>query len=158
ESSAPVRVRATESLAMLHDVDSVPHLVSQVIGRVRPTFNGEPTFELSGLRHAALQVLLTMQEETDAYLRRPNGDSATPPPTREAIGTLIDLWRKGDCSGLQEMFRTTTIEGLPAVIAFVLGTSGGSRNLEFLSNALLTPSLAEDAQWSIVDSLLFFDP
>ena len=38
------------------------------------------------------------------------------------------------------------------------GTSGGSDNLKFLIEALLTPGTAEDAQWSIVDSLLFFDP
>jgi hypothetical protein len=44
------------------------------------------------------------------------------------------------------------------VIAFVLGTSGGNENLDFLIDALLRPGTAEDTQWSIVDSLLFFDP
>jgi hypothetical protein len=134
----------------------VPHLASLVIGKVRPTFNGQPTFELSGLRHAALHVLLTMEEEADAYVEHAAASSAT--PTYQAIKELIAQWRRGDCEGLRSTFRSTSIEGLPAVIAFVLGTSGGNDNLEFLIDALLAPGTAEDTLWSIVDSLLFFDP
>jgi hypothetical protein len=157
ESSASVRVRATECLALLKEPASVSHLVSLVIGRVRPTSNGEPTFELSGLRHAALHVLLTMQEEADAYINTfAAASSAT--PTQLAVKELIEMWRRGDCDGLRRLFQTTDIAGLPAVIAFVLGTSGGADNLQFLTEALLVPGTAEDAQWSIIDSLLFFDP
>jgi hypothetical protein len=68
------------------------------------------------------------------------------------------MWRAGDCDGLRTLFRTTEIEGLPAVVAFVLGTLGGDDNQQFLIDELLAPGTAEDAQWSIVDALLFFDP
>jgi len=157
ESVSSVRVRATESLALLKNPASVPHLVSLVIGRVRPTPDGDPTFELSGLRHAAMQVLLTMQEEADAYINKfVIASSAT--PTQLAIKQLIEQWRSGDTDGLRRLFESTDIAGLPAVIAFVLGTSGGDDNLRFLIDALLKPGTAEDTQWSIVDSLLFFDP
>ena len=110
-----------------------------------------------GLRHAALQVLLTMQEEADAYINTfAVASSAT--PTQLAIKGLIELWRCGDVGGLRQLFQSTRIPGLPAVIAFVLGASGGDDNLQFLTDALLSPGTAEDAQWSIVDSILFFDP
>ncbi|MEO7274317.1 MAG: CHAT domain-containing protein [Vicinamibacterales bacterium] len=157
ESSASVRVAATECLALLKEPASLPHLVSLVIGRVRPTASGEPTFELSGLRHAALQVLLTMQEEVDADSTT-FAVGASAAPSQVAIKHVIELWRSGDLQALRDLFSSTTIAGLPAVIAFVLGTSGGNDNLTFLTDALLAPGTAEDAQWSIIDSLLFFDP
>jgi len=157
ESNSLVRVRATECLALLKEPASVPHLVSLVIGRVRPTSNGQADFELSSLRHAALQVLLTMQSEADAYIS--TMDAAGPgAPTQHAIRELIEWWQRGDYDHLRQLFQKTDIDGLPAVIAFVLGTSGGDDNLQFLIDALLAPGIAQDALWSIVDSLLFFDP
>jgi len=157
ESSASVRIRATECLALLQDPAIVPHLVSLAIEPVRPTLNGPPTFELSGLRHAALQVLLTMEEETDAYIDT-RAAASPDDPIPLAVKELIKQWRAADCAGLQRTFESTTIAGLPAVIAFVLGTIGRDENLTFLTDALLKPAVAEDAQWSIVDSLLLFDP
>ena len=81
-----MRIRATESLGLLQHPASIPHLFSLALERVRPTGNGQPTFELSGLRHAALQVLLTMQEEAEAHVkhagRRPSAARQTSAPCR----------------------------------------------------------------------------
>ena len=119
ESSASVRIRATESLALLKHPSSVPHLVSLAVERVRPTFTGQPTFELSGLRHAALQVLLSMQSEAEAHVRNhAAGKFAT--PEGQALGALIDAWRRGDSKALRELYETTSVEGVPAVVVFAL--------------------------------------
>jgi hypothetical protein len=157
ESSASVRIRATESLALLKHPSSVPHLVSLAVERVRPTFNGPPTFELSGLRHAALQVLLSMQMEAEAHVRtRAAGKFAT--PAGQALGTLIDAWRKGDSKALRELYETTSVDGVPAVVVFALGTLGGDENRAYLAGQIVNPKAAEDTVWSIADSLLLFDP
>jgi hypothetical protein len=157
ESSASVRIRATESLALLKHPSSVPHLVSLAVERVRPTFTGQPTFELSGLRHAALQVLLSMQTEAEAHVRNhAAGKFAT--PEGQALGALIDAWRKGDSKALRELYETTSVEGVPAVVVFALGTLGGDDNRAYLAEQIVNPDVAEDTVWSIADSLLLFDP
>ena len=156
ESHAAVRVRATECLALLHHPATIPHLISLAIERVRPAFKGRPTFELSGLRHAALQALLTMQEQAEEYVNtHVPAESAS---RYAALHQLIDAWRRGDSAALQELFTTTKVDGLPAVVAFALGTIGGDQNLRFLTEQIATPKAALDTQWSIVDSLLLFDP
>jgi CHAT domain len=157
ESSAAIRVRATECLALLKDPTSIPHLVSLAIEPVRPTFTGEPTFELSGLRHAALQVLLTMQEDAERYIKdRASGPAAT--GTEPALLELIECWRSGDSDSLKRIFETTPVKGLPAVAAFALATLGGTDTLEFLVAQMVDPKAAEDTRWSVADSLLLFDP
>ena len=157
ESSASVRIRATESLALLKHPSSVPHLVSLAVERVRPTFTGQPTFELSGLRHAALQVLLSMQTEAEAHVRNHAGGKFGT-PEGEALGALIEAWRKGDSKALREIYETTSVEGVPAVVAFALGTLGGDDNRAYLAEQIVNPDAAEDTVWSIADSLLLFDP
>jgi len=157
EWSASVRIRATESLALLKHPSSVPHLVSLAVERVRPTFTGQPTFELSGLRHAALQVLLSMQAEAEAHVRsQAAGKSGT--PEGQALAVLIDAWRKGDSKGLRELYETTSVEGVPAVAVFALGTLGGDDNRAYLAEQIVNPDAAEDTVWSIADTLLLFDP
>ena len=157
ESSASVRIRATESLALLKHPSSVPHLVSLAVERVRPTFTGQPTFELSGLRHAALQVLLSMQTEAEAHVRnQAAGKFAT--PEGQALGALIDAWRKGDSKALRELYETTSVEGVPAVAVFALGTLGGDENRAYLAEQIVNPDAAEDTVWSMADTLLLFDP
>jgi hypothetical protein len=157
ESSASVRIRATESLALLKHPSSVPHLVSLAVERVRPTFTGQPTFELSGLRHAALQVLLSMQTEAEAHVRnQAAGKFAT--PEGQALAALIDAWRKGDSNTLRELYETTSVEGVPAVVVFALGTLGGDDNRAYLAEQIVNPDAAEDTVWSIADTLLLFDP
>jgi len=131
--------------------------VSLAVERVRPTFNGPPTFELSGLRHAALQVLLSMQMEAEAHVRsQAAGKFGT--PAGQALGTLIDAWRKGDSKVLRELYETTKVEGVPAVVVFALGTLGGDENRAYLAEQIVHPDAAEDTVWSIADSLLLFDP
>jgi CHAT domain-containing protein len=157
EWSATVRIRATESLALLKHPSSVPHLVSLAVERVRPTFNGQPTFELSGLRHAALQVLLTMQAEAEAHVRS-QAAGRIPTPEVQALAALIEAWRKGDSKALRELYETTSVEGVPAVVVFALGTIGGDENRAYLAEQIVNPDAAEDTVWSIADSLLLFDP
>ena len=135
---------------------SVSHLVSLVIGRVRPTHNGQPTFELSGLRHAALQVLLTMQEEADAYI---NAFAAPPRPRPPSWRSKSDravaerrLRRPATAVPVHRYRRAAGGHCLRA------GCLGGRRQPAIPHRALLSPGTAEDAQWSIVDSFLFFDP
>jgi hypothetical protein len=157
EWSASVRIRATESLALLKHPSSVPHLVSLAVERVRPTFTGQPTFELSGLRHAALQVLLSMQTEAEAHVRSHlAGKLGT--AEGQALGALIDAWRKSDSKALRELYETTRVEGVPAVVAFALGTLGGDENRAYLAEQIVNPDAAEDTVWSIADTLLLFDP
>ena len=155
ESSASVRIRATESLALLKHRSSVPHLVSMAVERVRPTFNGPPTFELSGLRHAALQVLLSMQAEAEAHVQAA-GRLGT--PEGQALAALIDAWRNGDSKALRELYETTSVEGVPAVAVFALGTLGGDESRAYLAEQIVNPDVAEDTIWSIADTLLLFDP
>ena len=157
EWSASVRIRATESLALLKHPSSVPHLVSLAVERVRPTFTGQPTFELSGLRHAALQVLLSMQAEAEAHVRsQAAGKFGT--PEGQALAGLIEAWRKGDSKALRELYETTSVEGVPAVVVFALGTLGGDENRGYLAEQIVNPDAAEDTIWSIADTLLLFDP
>jgi hypothetical protein len=157
ESSAAVRIRATEALALLQHPASTPHLISLAVERVRPTFNGQPEFELPGLRHASLQVLLTMQEQVDEYVKtRAAGPSGT---AQEAgLQDLLLKWRTDDSAALKEMFETTQIEGLPALVVFALGSLGGESNLAFLSEQILREDARPDMRWSIADSLLLFTP
>ena len=94
ESSASVRIRATESLALLKHPPSVPHLVSLAVERVRPTFTGQPTFELSGpaaCRAAGAPV------DADGGRGARQGQAAGKfgTPEGQALGALIDAWRKG---------------------------------------------------------------
>jgi hypothetical protein len=154
ESRASVRVRAIESLAMLNRPETIPHLISLAVERVRPTFNGEPTFELSGLRHAALQALMMMQDDVEQHVRSHPPAPGTPYQEMQAI---VDAWREGDSKTLRRIFLETEFAGLPGVIAFALGTLGGPDNLTFLADRLLHPATSDDTQWSIADSLLLFN-
>jgi hypothetical protein len=159
ESRGATRIRATECLALLRHPASIPHLISLAIERVRPTFNGQPTFELSGLRHAALQVLLTMREETDQYVNDwLQAKRGTAPPAAAALRALIDHWRACDVVRLTHMFENTTVPGLPAIVAFALGSIGHEDNLRYLVGQIQNPQAESDTLWSIADSLLLFDP
>ena len=157
ESSASVRIRATESLALLKHPSSVPHLVSLAVERVRPTFNGQP--DLRALRAAACRA-------PGAPVDADGGRGARQEPGRgqvrhaggQALGTLIDAWRKGDSKALRELYETTRVEGVPAVVVFALGTLGGDENRAYLAEQIVNPDAAEDTVWSIADSLLLFDP
>jgi hypothetical protein len=122
---------------------------------VRPTFTGQPTFELSGLRHAALQVLLSMQAEAEAHVQAA-GRLGT--PEGQALAALIDAWRNGDSKALRELYETTSVEGVPAVAVFALGTLGGDESRAYLAEQIVNPDVAEDTIWSIADTLLLFDP
>ena len=158
ESSSAVRIRATECLSLLRDPVTIPHLFSIGAERVRPSNNGgRPEFELSGLRHAAIQVLLTMPDETARYVEtRAQGLHAG--QTERALKTMIDQWLAGDCDSLRTTFRTTTIDGLPAIVAFALATLGTDENLAFLSAEILNPAATDDTRWSLADALLHFNP
>ena len=93
ESSSAVRIRATEALSLLRDPVTIPHLFSIGAERVRPSSNGgRAEFELSGLRHAAIQVLLTMPEETAHFVEH-RAESPSAGQTERALKTLIDHWR-----------------------------------------------------------------
>lgn len=155
ESSASVRVQATECLGLLNHPGSIPHLVSLAVERVRPDLNGQPQFELSGLRHAALQVLLLMYEQTEAHLASRAASTRATAQTH-ALRDLISCWRKGDSGRLRELF-STEVDGIPAVVAFALGTLGGADNRDFLTERILGKA-ERDTQWSIADALLLFDP
>jgi hypothetical protein len=98
-----------------------------------------------------------MQMEAEAHVRtRAAGKFAT--PAGQALGTLIDAWRKGDSKVLRELYETTKVEGVPAVVVFALGTLGGDENRAYLAEQIVNPDAAEDTVWSIADSLLLFDP
>ena len=71
---------------------------------------------------------------------------------------MIDAWRKGDSKGLRELYETTSVEGIPAVVVFALGTLGGDDNRAYLAEQIVNPDAAEDTIWSIADTLLLFDP
>jgi hypothetical protein len=154
ESRAAMRARAIESLAMLHRPETIPHLISLAIGRVRPTLSGGPAFELSGLRHAALQALMMMQDDVEQYVKRHPPEPGTPYPEMRAI---IDAWRESDSESLRRIFLETRFDGLPGVIAFALATLGGADNLTFLANQIVHHGTPDDLQWSIADSLLLFN-
>ena len=72
---------------------TIPHLFSIGAERVRPSSNGgRAEFELSGLRHAAIQVLLTMPEETAHFVEH-RAESPSAGQTERALKALIDHWR-----------------------------------------------------------------
>lgn len=156
ESSAAVRVRAIECLGLLREASTVPHLLSLAIERIRTTGRGALDFEFSGIRQAAVQVLLTMREEAEAHLRNL---LSVPNPTASllSIPALIKAWRSGDCAQLQAIFHRGD-DGVPAIVAFAMGTIGGEENLEFLAGELRRPGAAEDTVWAIADALLPLNP
>ena len=157
ESRGSVRIRATECLALLKQPESIPHLMSLAVERVRPTARGSAEFELSGLRHAALQVLLTMQDEVEQHLSTQRaGEPGAPKWT--ALTTLIGHWRAGDDGALRRFYDDTDVDGVRAIVAFALGTLGGAANLAFLAQRILDPEAADDTRWSLTDALLLFDP
>src|SRR5262249_32152462 len=84
--------------------------------------------------------------------------STVPQETATALRTLIDCWRACDVDKLKHIYETSTLEGLPAVVAFVLGTLGDKDNLKDLAAWILDPKAASDTQWAIADSLLLFNP
>ncbi len=156
EPSAAVRVQATECLGLLQHPASIPHLVSIAVEPVRLTEDGKPAYELSGLRQAALQVLLTMQDEAEAYVTSlANGPEAE--PSELALPPLIKSWRAGDCGAMRATFERN-VDGLSAIIAFILAAMGGRENMDFLARQMLNPSATEDTLWAIADSLLLFNP
>jgi hypothetical protein len=75
-----------------------------------------------------------------------------------ALPALIGLWQAADGDGLRQMFRTTRVDGLPAIVAFALASLGTDENLAFLSAEMLNPAATDDTRWSIADSLLQFNP
>lgn len=155
ERIASIRIRATECLGLLRDPTAIPHLVSLVMGLIRPVRDGVLTFEVSGMRQAALQVLLTMQQEAEAYVRSlaadPNAKSSV-----QQLPELIRAWRAADSQALQAIFMRKD-EGIPAICAFVLAALG-DQNLEFLSEQIADPSAPTDTVWAIADAVLLFDP
>ncbi|MBA2355477.1 MAG: HEAT repeat domain-containing protein, partial [Acidobacteria bacterium] len=157
ESSAAVRIRATECLALLKHPSSVPHLLSLAVERVRPNARGDAEFELSGLRHAALQVLLTMQAEGEEYLHA-RAAREQDAPRWKALTALMEIWRTRDVEALRQFYDATDVPGVRAIAAFALGSLGGTDNLAFLVERLLDARAADDTRWSITDSLLLFDP
>jgi hypothetical protein len=106
-----------------------------------------------------MQVLLTMREETDQYVNEwLESKRASAPPAAAALRALIDHWRACDVNRLTHMFEHTTVPGLPAIVAFALGSIGREDNLHYLVAQVQNPNAESDTLWSIADSLLLFDP
>ncbi len=148
-TTAP-RVRAAATLGLLRDPQAIPHLLSLAI---KPTYidpDGNLTFHPSGVRQAALQVLMTMQKEAEAHI-----DSLTNSGV-QSIPDLIEAWRANDSESLKRIFFRKE-KGLPAIAAFALAAIGED-NLEFLAKQILDPSIENDTMWAIADAVLFCDP
>ena len=155
EHSGAARIRAVECMGLLGDERSVPHLVSLVIDRVRADSDGELRFELSGLRQAALQVLVSMPEAA----RRHVSEVAARPEAEERSRQLLPLigaWMDRDEKQLRDLFRNGQI-GIPAVVAFALAGIGGPGSLDFLMQSLADPAADLDTRWAIADALLTFN-
>lgn len=155
EHSGSARVRAVEALGLLGDERAVPHLVSLVIDPVRPGSNGELTFELSGLRQAAIQVLLSMSDATRRHVADLAAQAEADERSRELAG-LIEAWIALDDKRLLTIFEKRQ-KGVPAVVAFALSGIGGPGNLDYLMNALLDPACDTDTRWALADALLMFN-
>ncbi|HTF67380.1 MAG TPA: hypothetical protein VK638_32340, partial [Edaphobacter sp.] len=156
ERNSSVRIRATESLGLLRDPNSIPHLVSLLMEQVRMTNSGTLTFELSGLRRAALEVLLTMKEGAEAHIEM-LASGPNPKPNVQCLPALIQAWMTADTDVLRTRFLKNE-SGIPAVISFILATLGGRDNLEFLAGQILHSEATDDTVWAIADALLTFSP
>jgi hypothetical protein len=155
ERNPAARVEAIQCLGLLHEKASVPHLFALAFDRVPIAGHAEAGFEFSGIRQAAVRVLLTMEEDALAYLKevlnRPGHN-----PSLAAIPALAAAWRTADSKSLQEIFRTSG-DGIPAIAAFGLGALG-SGNLEFLAAELRRPETVADTAWAIAEALLPLNP
>jgi len=155
EHSGTTRIRAVEALGLLGDDRSVPHLVSLALDAVRPSSSGVLKFELSAVRHAAIQVLVTLPDAARAHISQLAARPGVEQRYRELPG-VIDAWMSGDSERLRTVFESRQ-KGLPAVIAIALATLGGQSNLDYLIRALADPAADPDTRWGVADALLAFD-
>jgi HEAT repeat protein len=157
EQTVGARIQAIEALGYLQCPDAVPHLVSLALDPIRVGWDGELNFEYSGVRFAAVNALLSMQEATFAYVgsrvQAEAQDGSFPPE----LPQLLDAWQRLDSDTIAALM--PKLDGrLQAIAVFAFSAIGGEVNLQRLLKIFLAAETPEDVRWASVDALLRFDP
>lgn len=150
-----LRRKSIEALAILAEKRVVPHLLSLAIDQVRVDWSGNGSYDLSGVRQAAVMALLSMMDETLEFLKK---DSAL--SLNEPVQTLIGAWLKGDVPALGRLLsqKDASVAG---VAAFALGTIRTDDCLDLLVKRFArfaAGTLNEDILWAITDTLCLLNP
>jgi HEAT repeat protein len=157
EQSAAARIQAIEALGYLQCPHAIPHLVSLALDRIRAAWDGTPGFEYSGVRFAAVNALLSMQEATFEYVRarvRSEGQDGSFPPE---LPELLRAWQLLDADAIVALM--PKLEGcLHAIAVFALSAIGGEVNLQRLLKIFLAAETPDDVRWACADALARFDP
>lgn len=149
------RRKALEALAVLREPRVIPHLMSVAMRPVRRTWEGTLTYDYSGVRQAAVQALLAMQDEALGHVKSDPELSQHP-----AVRALIEAWLAGNVEALATLL-TNDDPRVAAVSAFALGTFKTDKCLDLLVaryRALAPLSNQADVLWAITDTLSALDP
>jgi HEAT repeat protein len=149
------RRTALEALALLREPRTIPHLVALAIRPVRRNWEGKLTYDHSGVRQAAVQVLFAMQDETLRHV------GADPDLSRHPeVRRLIKAWLAEDVKTLGTLLASDDPR-VAAVTAFALGTLKTDEGLDLLVaryRALAPAPDQGDVLWAITDTLSALDP
>jgi hypothetical protein len=155
ERDPGVRIRAIECLGLLGGVGAIPHLFGLAFEPIRRDRGQEAAFEFSGIRQAAVLVLLNMEDAATKYLVQRMKEPGHP-SSIEKLPDLLKSWRGMNSADVQNLFLSSG-DGIPAIAAFALGALGDA-NLDFLAAQLQRPETANDTAWAIAEALLELSP
>jgi HEAT repeat protein len=141
------RQRAITTLGQLQVTTALPHLIKRVLERVRTDWQGQPAFEYSSVRLAAVEALRNMASPTIEYVM-----THYPQFTQ-----LLESWFRQDIAALEEQL-TVAPPAHQAIAAFVLGNIGSRPAAEVLLKAFQQPGIESATRWAITDALLRVEP
>lgn len=147
EANISRRERAIRTLGQLMAETAIPHLVGRVVEQVRTDWQGQPAFEFSSVRLAAVEALRAMVHQTSKYVHE----------HCPQFSQLLDDWVREDISGLETQLRSAP-PTQQAIAAFVLGSIGSEHAAAILSAAFQHPGIDSSTRWAITDALLKVEP
>ncbi len=150
-----LRRKAIDAFAILPEKRVIPHLLSLAIEQVRVSWEGERSYDLSGVRQAAVTALLSMMEETIEFVRTDPRLSQD-----ERLQRLVGAWLKADVPTLGQLLGEDDAS-VAGVAAFALGTIGSDACLDLLVKrfaGFAGGAINKDILWAITDTLSLLNP